>query len=91
MSRSRGKVVITSLFDLSVSEINSRVEYPGICGACVEKTSYELRWVSHEHLRNVSIVLEVILNDMSLNFFSGFINWAVSNIIDHTCLFGLAS
>ena len=48
-----------------------------------------MRRVSHKHLRNISIILEVVLNDMSLNFFTWFVNWAVSNVINHTDRLGL--
>ena len=91
MGSRRGKVVITSLFNLSISKLNGRVEYPGVCGACVKKTSYELRRISNKHLRNISIILEVILNDMSLNFLAWLVDWAVSNVIDLAIRLGLTS
>ena len=90
MSSWRGEIVVASLLSLTITKINSGVQYPGICGTCIKKSSYWLWRVSNEHLRNVSIILKIILSNMGLNFLSSFIDWAMSDIIDSSLSLCLA-
>lgn len=90
VSRRGGKVVVGSLLSLSVSEVNHRVEHPCVRGTRVEQTFNRLWWITNEHLRYVSVILQVILNNMSLHFFSWFINWAMGDIVNLVLRLGLS-
>lgn len=85
-----GRVIVTSLLNSS-SKINSFGQNPGVRRSGIEKSPHKLWWVTYVHIRDVGIILEVVLNNMGFHFFSRFVNWAVSDIIDASVSIGLTS
>jgi hypothetical protein len=80
---SRGCLIVVRVFLLSVSwEVNLRVEDPCVGGAGIEEGS-ELLWrVSNVYLGNVGVVLEVDLSNVSLDWLTRLVNWAVGDLIN---------
>jgi hypothetical protein len=77
-----GCVIISVLFHSIVGEFDLGIEDPHIGGSSIEKTSDLLRRVAHIHFRNVGVVFEVDLSNVSDDWDSIVVNRTVRNIID---------
>jgi len=67
---------------LSVSwKVNFRVKNPCVSGTGIEESSKFLWRVAKVNLGNVGVVLKVDLSDMSLNWLSRLVNWAVGDLV----------
>ena len=81
--RSRGGLIVVRVFLLSVSwEVDLGVEDPCVGGAGIEESSEFLWRVSNVYLGNVGVVLEVDLSDVSLDWLTRLVDWAVGDLID---------
>lgn len=80
---SRGGLIVVRVFLLGVSwEVDLGVEDPCVGGAGIEEGS-ELLWrISNVYLGNVGVVLKVDLSDVSLDWLSRLVDWAVGDLID---------
>jgi len=86
----RSQVIVCSLFR-GTSKINGMTKNPSVGGSSIKKSSDELWGVSYVHIRNISVILKVILNNMGLDFFSWLIDWAVSNLVNSLLSLGVGS
>jgi len=81
----RGGLIVVRVFLLSISwKLNFRVKNPCVSGTGIEESSKFLWRVANVYLWNVGIVLEVDLSDVSLNWLSRLVNWAVGDLIHFT-------
>ena len=64
------------------SQIGFRIQDPGIGGSGIKQGSDQLRRVTDIHLRNISVVFKISLEDVGLDLLAFLIDRAVGNIID---------
>ena len=76
-------MIVVRVFLLSVSwEVDLGVEDPCVGGAGIEQGS-ELLWrISNVYLGDVGVVLKVDLSDVSLDWLTRLVDWAVGDLID---------
>lgn len=87
---SRGGLVVVREFFLSVSwKLDFRVEDPCVSGTGIKESSKFLWRVANVYLWDIGVVLEVDLSDVSLNWLSRLVNWAVGDLIDFSINLGM--